>query len=384
MICSTLPVRAPARGQEGPEAGADLTGEARAHDQLVRDRPRRRLAPPSWWAGNSGKGGSRRASLCQLRPHVPPPQSRSRAEVPRTHLWTCHPGSQSSGRGRLWALTGLGALAYAAAHRPRSGRAEPRRLLPGLGLLRRERGAPAPCACCAAIAVREERLAWLVMGVGLLTWTAGDITGRSFLADDPDPPYPSVADVLYLAFYPASYVSLLLVARSRVTSFRSSLWLDGAIAGLTVAALIATLAVPADPRRHQRHRHRARRQPRLSRSATCCCSASSWPSSACIGLAARTRSGCSWAGGLALSAVADGIYLVPDRQGHLRARARCSTPLWPASRCSWSRSLPGSRPRTSAQASTTGVMHGRARSAAGSWPSRCSCTTTSSPATSPP
>ena len=48
--------------------------------------------------------------------------------------------------------------------------------------------------------------------------------------------------MLYLSFYPASYASLLLLARSRTDSFRSSLWLDGAIAALTVAALIATLA----------------------------------------------------------------------------------------------------------------------------------------------
>ena len=62
------------------------------------------------------------------------------------------------------------------------------------------------------------------------------------LANDPNPPYPSVADLLYLAFYPASYCALLLLARSRTDSFRSSLWLDGGIAALTVAALIATLA----------------------------------------------------------------------------------------------------------------------------------------------
>ena len=48
--------------------------------------------------------------------------------------------------------------------------------------------------------------------------------------------------MLYLAFYPASYAALLLLARSRTDSFRSSLWLDGGIAALTVAALIATLA----------------------------------------------------------------------------------------------------------------------------------------------
>jgi diguanylate cyclase (GGDEF)-like protein len=92
------------------------------------------------------------------------------------------------------------------------------------------------------IAVREERAAWLVMGAGLMAWAAGEITWAVLVANDPNPPYPSIADVLYLAFYPASYVALLLLARSRTDSFRTSLWLDGGIAALTVAALIATLA----------------------------------------------------------------------------------------------------------------------------------------------
>jgi diguanylate cyclase (GGDEF)-like protein len=91
-------------------------------------------------------------------------------------------------------------------------------------------------------AVREERAAWLVMGAGLTAWAAGEIAWSLLVANDPNPPYPSVADLLYLAFYPASYTALLLLARSRTDSFRSSLWLDGAIAALTIAALIATLA----------------------------------------------------------------------------------------------------------------------------------------------
>ncbi|HEX6582501.1 MAG TPA: HD domain-containing phosphohydrolase [Thermoleophilaceae bacterium] len=93
-----------------------------------------------------------------------------------------------------------------------------------------------------AVAVQEERAAWLVMGLGVLAWAAGEVTWTLVYADDPTPPYPSAADVLQLAFYPASYTSLLLLARSRTDTFRSSLWLDGAIAGLTLAALIATLA----------------------------------------------------------------------------------------------------------------------------------------------
>jgi diguanylate cyclase (GGDEF)-like protein len=93
-----------------------------------------------------------------------------------------------------------------------------------------------------AVVVREERAAWVVMGLGLLAWAAGEVTWTLLYADKPDPSAPSVADVLQLSFYPASYTSLLLLARSRTDSFRSSLWLDGAIAALTVAALIATLA----------------------------------------------------------------------------------------------------------------------------------------------
>ena len=53
------------------------------------------------------------------------------------------------------------------------------------------------------------------MGAGVFAWAGGDITWTVLLADDPSPPYPSVSDFLYLAFYPASYASLMLVARSR-------------------------------------------------------------------------------------------------------------------------------------------------------------------------
>jgi two-component system cell cycle response regulator len=99
-------------------------------------------------------------------------------------------------------------------------------------------------AICLArgFAIREERGAWLVMGAGLLAWATGEVAWTVMTAADPATPHPSVVDALYLSFYPASYTSLLLLARSRTDSFRSSLWLDGAIAALTVAALIATLA----------------------------------------------------------------------------------------------------------------------------------------------
>ena len=139
------------------------------------------------------------------------------------------------------AVTGLGLLAFVAHTAFGLGK-------PGLDTFFQDwvycalTGAAGGFCVVRAASVREERGAWLLMGLGLLSWAAGDLTWTVLLADDPDPPYPSVADVLYLAFYPASYTSLLLLARSRTDSFRTSLWLDGAIAALTVAALIATLA----------------------------------------------------------------------------------------------------------------------------------------------
>jgi diguanylate cyclase (GGDEF)-like protein len=139
------------------------------------------------------------------------------------------------------ALTGLALLAYIAHTAFGLGSPELDRFFQDWAYCGFTIAAGAVCVA-RAVAVREERAAWLVMGLGLLAWAAGEVVWTAALADDPNPPYPSVADVLYLSFYPASYASLLLLARSRTDSFRSSLWLDGAIAGLTVAALIATLA----------------------------------------------------------------------------------------------------------------------------------------------
>jgi two-component system cell cycle response regulator len=141
----------------------------------------------------------------------------------------------------LGALTGLGVLAYAVhvafgVGGPAADSLFQDWIYNGVSV-----GAGTMCVL-RGVLIRRERLAWLVMGAGLFAWAAADISWTLMLAGDPDPPYPSVSDILYLAFYPASYASLLLVARSRMDAWRSSLWLDGAIAGLVVAAVLATLA----------------------------------------------------------------------------------------------------------------------------------------------
>ena len=101
----------------------------------------------------------------------------------------------------------------------------------------------AALACVArGLMAREARAAWLVMGGGLLVWTGGEVYWSLALSGLDSPPFPSPADAMYLAFYPASYVALLLLVRSRVRGLSRSQWLDGGIAALAVAALAAAVA----------------------------------------------------------------------------------------------------------------------------------------------
>jgi two-component system, cell cycle response regulator len=100
--------------------------------------------------------------------------------------------------------------------------------------------------CFARAAARKQnRLAWVLIASGLLAWTGGDLVWTLWLDHVSEPPYPSVADSLYLTEYPAAYVGLALLMRSRFRNTGAALWLDGIVVGLTLAALGADLVFPA-------------------------------------------------------------------------------------------------------------------------------------------
>ncbi len=100
------------------------------------------------------------------------------------------------------------------------------------------------CACLLrAVLVPERRAPWALAGLGIASWTIGDVYWTFSVADNPNAPYPSVADAFYLLEYPAFYVSLLLLVRSRSRPLGGGLWLDGAIGALAVGAVVAALAV---------------------------------------------------------------------------------------------------------------------------------------------
>jgi diguanylate cyclase (GGDEF)-like protein len=95
----------------------------------------------------------------------------------------------------------------------------------------------AALACVTAAWRRSDRVAWSLIGVGILLWGVGDVYYTFVLEQRAEIPFPSLADAGYLGFYLPAYIGVGLLVREHVVGFVRSLWLDGLIAGLTVAAL---------------------------------------------------------------------------------------------------------------------------------------------------
>jgi diguanylate cyclase (GGDEF)-like protein/putative nucleotidyltransferase with HDIG domain len=97
----------------------------------------------------------------------------------------------------------------------------------------------AAAAVCVARGVlrRQERVTWILAGAAVLAWGAGDTVWTFTVANDANPPFPSYADIGFLAVYPPAYVAIVLMLRARVARLHVSLWLDGLIGGLAVAAV---------------------------------------------------------------------------------------------------------------------------------------------------
>jgi diguanylate cyclase (GGDEF)-like protein len=87
----------------------------------------------------------------------------------------------------------------------------------------------------------RERGAWLLIAAAVLSWGAAEVYWTAVLTGDPSAPYPSPADLGYLAFYPLAVAGLWLLVRTRARELDWRLWMDGAIAALGTAALGAAV-----------------------------------------------------------------------------------------------------------------------------------------------
>jgi diguanylate cyclase (GGDEF)-like protein len=92
---------------------------------------------------------------------------------------------------------------------------------------------------------RRERLAWALIGAGVLAWSLGEVYYTLALWDLPSIPIPSAADGGYLAFPVLTFTGICLLARSRVRGIAPTLWADGLAAALAVGAVSAAFVLDA-------------------------------------------------------------------------------------------------------------------------------------------
>ena len=102
-----------------------------------------------------------------------------------------------------------------------------------------------------AVLVRRERIAWLMLALGIGFFAAGDIYYTLVIEPMSNPPSPSLSDAGYLMFYVGAYAMIVLLVGRHVRRFRASVWLDGAIGALAVGAVGAALVL--EPVIHTTH-----------------------------------------------------------------------------------------------------------------------------------
>jgi diguanylate cyclase (GGDEF)-like protein len=86
------------------------------------------------------------------------------------------------------------------------------------------------------------RIAPLALGLGLLSWTLGDVFLTIESLGGKMPSVPSLADAFYIGFYPLAYVATVQLLRSAMGRLSRPNWLDGVVAGFGAAAVCAAFA----------------------------------------------------------------------------------------------------------------------------------------------
>src|SRR5690242_19054660 len=89
------------------------------------------------------------------------------------------------------------------------------------------------------------RAPWLWIGAGLACWAVGTVLWDIVYSPDTDPPYPSIADAFWLAWYPLTVFGLVLLVKERVRGFELHRWMDGV--ALVLVVLTPAVAVIVQP-----------------------------------------------------------------------------------------------------------------------------------------
>ena len=95
-----------------------------------------------------------------------------------------------------------------------------------------------------AALVPLHRAGWIALALGVLSYGSAEFVYQFYVLPHGDP-YPSIADALYLAFYPCSYVGLILLFRARAAEVTAGVWIDGITAALAASAVGSAILVQA-------------------------------------------------------------------------------------------------------------------------------------------
>jgi diguanylate cyclase (GGDEF)-like protein len=90
-----------------------------------------------------------------------------------------------------------------------------------------------------AVRVPGERAICLCLAGAILSWGLGDAVWFALIGPNGAAPVPSWPDIGFLGFYPPAYAAIGLMLKARGARIPPSMWLDGIIAGVTVAAVAA-------------------------------------------------------------------------------------------------------------------------------------------------
>jgi diguanylate cyclase (GGDEF)-like protein len=94
-----------------------------------------------------------------------------------------------------------------------------------------------------AVAQRTDRVAWALMATAIGCWGGAQIVYDVWLANLASPPAPSVADALWLGYYPLTLAALALLVHRAVGHVPRAYWLDAAIGVAAAGAVAAVVTV---------------------------------------------------------------------------------------------------------------------------------------------
>jgi signal transduction histidine kinase len=103
----------------------------------------------------------------------------------------------------------------------------------------------AGCSCIARAAYRRrERLAWTLLGLGIISSGAGFILWAAVYEGQAAPPYPSLADALWLPYYVLLFAAIVALLKAERPHIPATTWLDAVIPACAVSAIASQLLLP--------------------------------------------------------------------------------------------------------------------------------------------